>query len=52
PDSAWRGQRNEPARLPHILDEIAALRGQAPDEVAAATRDNACRLFGLSGDPP
>jgi TatD DNase family protein len=47
PDSGWRGQRNEPARLPRILDEVAALRGQAADEVAAASRENACRLFGL-----
>ena len=52
PDSAWRGQRNEPARLPRILDEIAALRGQGREEIAAATRDNASRLFGLSVDSP
>jgi TatD DNase family protein len=52
PDSAWRGQRNEPARLPRILDEIAALRGQDREEIAAATRDNASSLFGLSVDPP
>ena len=51
PDNDWRGQRNEPARLPRVLEEIAALRGQDPEELAAATRDNACRLFGLSSDP-
>lgn len=49
--------RNEPAELPRIAQEIAALRGIGVDELAAATTRNACaalpRLAGLidvSGD--
>ncbi|WP_337245635.1 TatD family hydrolase [Luteimonas sp. gir] len=47
PDSAHRGQRNEPARLVHVLETVARLRGEPPEIVAAQTRDNAARLFGL-----
>lgn len=49
PDSAHRGERNEPARLPRVLDEVARLRGQTCEQVAAATTANAFRLFGLEG---
>lgn len=45
PDAGIRGQRNEPARLNAVRDTIAALRGMAPDELAAATSANAERLF-------
>lgn len=45
PDSAWRGRRNEPARLVAIRDCVAALRGATPDSVAVATAANAHRLF-------
>jgi TatD DNase family protein len=34
--------RNEPAELPRIAAELAALRGLAPEVLAAATRANAC----------
>ena len=37
--------RNEPACLPHVLRTIAACRGEAPDELAAATTANARRVF-------
>lgn len=47
PDSAIRGQRNEPARLSVVCATIAALRGIAPEELAAATSRNAARLFRL-----
>jgi TatD DNase family protein len=47
PDCDWRGQRNEPARLPRILAEVAQLRGESAPHVAAATAANARRLFGL-----
>ena len=47
PDADGRGQRNEPARLPRVLETIAALRDEAPEAIAAATTANAQRLFGL-----
>lgn len=47
PDALHRGQRNEPARLIHVCEAVAQLRGATPDEVAAATAGNARRLFGL-----
>ena len=47
PDSQWRGQRNEPARLPVVLEAIAALRGESPESIAQATTANAERLFGI-----
>ncbi|MDX1442617.1 MAG: TatD family hydrolase [Gammaproteobacteria bacterium] len=40
-------RRNEPAYLPHIVERIAALRNQSPDEVAALSTANAQRLFRL-----
>lgn len=48
PDSAHRGKRNEPARLPTVCATIAALRGAEPDAIAHATTANAQRLFGIS----
>lgn len=47
PDSQWRGQRNEPARLPVVLEAIAELRGESPETIAQATTANAERLFGI-----
>ena len=47
PDSSWRGQRNEPARLPIVLDVIAELRDESRDVIAAATTANAERLFDI-----
>ena len=48
PDAGWRGQRNEPARLPVVLDAIAGLRGESREAIAAATTANAERLFGIT----
>lgn len=47
PGAAHRGQRNEPAHLLEVLDAIATLRKVPRDDLAAATRDNAVRLFNL-----
>ena len=47
PGAAHRGERNEPAFLPEVLDVIAGLRGMEPSELAAATTANAERLFRL-----
>ncbi len=48
PGAAHRGERNEPAFLPEVLDVIAGLRGIEPAELAAATTANAERLFSFS----
>ena len=48
PDAGIRGERNEPARLAVVCATIAGLRGVAPDDVAAATANNAARLFGIA----
>ncbi len=49
PDAFIRGQRNEPARLVHVLECIATLRGCPAHEIAEQTRANARHLFGLPG---
>jgi TatD DNase family protein len=41
-------RRNEPQFLVHVLERVAALRGDPVETVAAATTANAERLFGLS----
>ena len=48
PLAGHRGERNEPARLPGVLEAIATLRKADPSAIAAATTANAERLFGLS----
>ncbi|MEX1247914.1 MAG: TatD family hydrolase [Anaerolineales bacterium] len=40
-----RGQRNEPARVRLVAEKLAALKGLAFEEVAAATTANTQRLF-------
>lgn len=52
PDADIRGQRNEPARLAAIAAAVAALRGQAPEEIASQTTANARRLFDLPASAP
>ena len=42
-----RGQRNEPAYIPYIIQRIADLKGINPEDVAQATTENAIRLFRL-----
>lgn len=46
PGAGHRGQRNEPGNLVAVLDVVAGLRGEDPDDVARATSANAERLFG------
>jgi len=47
PPSAHPGRRNEPAYLSEVLVCVAELRNADPAEIAAATTENACRLFRL-----
>ncbi|GAB2550805.1 TatD family hydrolase [Rhodanobacter koreensis] len=47
PDTAHRGERNEPARITEVLRCIATLRGESEAAIAAATTANARRLFDL-----
>jgi TatD DNase family protein len=39
-------RRNEPMYLPHVLNALAAARGQPPQELASLTTRNALTLFG------
>jgi TatD DNase family protein len=40
-------RRNEPKYLPHILETVAACRGETAELVAAATTRNARNFFGF-----
>ncbi len=40
-----RGQRNQPAYVRYVAEEIARLRGISVDQVAQHTTENFCRLF-------
>jgi TatD DNase family protein len=48
PDSSHRNQRNEPAYLPLILQEISSLRQEPPELVEETTSDNTKALFGIA----
>jgi TatD DNase family protein len=43
----YRGQPNEPARVKLVVEQLAALHGVAPEEMATRTTANARRLFAL-----
>ena len=42
-----KDRRNEPAFLPHVVQEIAKCMGKTPEEVARASYDNTLRFFGI-----
>jgi TatD DNase family protein len=42
-----RGKPNEPARVRHVAEKIAELKGIPYDEVAQVTTENAKKVFGL-----
>jgi len=54
PLSGRQGSRNEPAFLPEVLTELAALRRQSAHELAAALEANVARCFfpAGAGDQP
>ncbi len=43
----YRGKRNEPSFIPHIVRRIAEIRGEEPEIVRRAIVDNAMRIFRL-----
>ena len=43
-----KARRNEPACLPHVLRALARARGEAPEDLARVTTENAKRLFGIA----
>jgi TatD DNase family protein len=47
-----RGRRNEPAFVADTVRAVAAMRGVAPEDLAARTRDNALRFYGLARGGP
>jgi len=42
-----RGRRNEPALVQHVLERVAEIRDEDPEELAETTFNNACRFYGL-----
>ena len=45
----YRGQRNSPAFLPTIAENLAKILGKDVSEVEKVTSQNALKLFGLKG---
>lgn len=43
----YRGKRNKPEYIPHIVDRLAALKQISTEDMARATTENAVRLFQL-----
>jgi TatD DNase family protein len=43
----FRGKTNQPAYVPHVARQLAAIKGVSEEEVAAATAHNFARLFRL-----
>ena len=48
PPQKLRGRRNEPANIWRAIEAVASARGEEVDAIAAATTQNACRLFGVT----
>lgn len=44
----FRGKRNEPAYLEHVVAKLAEITGKAADDICRITSENAQRLFNLS----
>lgn len=50
PGSGCQGQRNEPANLLDVLNEIAELRATSPEKLALVTTQNVLRMLRLNGN--
>ncbi|MCX7751152.1 MAG: TatD family hydrolase, partial [Candidatus Bipolaricaulota bacterium] len=48
PPEPFRGERNDPTKVRLVAERLAALRGMPVEELAEATWENACRLFGVA----
>ncbi len=46
-----RGQRNEPAFVWHVAEELARIKGLSSEDVARITTGNVRRLFGVGPEP-
>lgn len=46
-----RGQRNEPAFVRYVAEELARIKGLSAGDVARITRGNVRRLFGVGPEP-
>ena len=42
-----RGKRNDSSNLRYVAEKLAQVKGLSPEEAAAATLANGCRLFGI-----
>ena len=43
----YRGKRNSSLYLPHVVDEIARIKGISTDDVIRITEDNAKTMYNL-----
>jgi len=43
----FRGRRNEPGHVIHVMKKLAALREISEEEMAKITWENACKIYGL-----
>lgn len=48
PPEPFRGKRNDPLKVRLVALRLSELLGMKPEELAEATFENACRLFGVS----
>jgi TatD DNase family protein len=48
----FRGKRNEPAMVAHVVQAVAEHRSRSPAAVATSTAENALRFYGLEAATP
>jgi TatD DNase family protein len=46
----FRGRTNQPAYVAFVVEELARLKGVSPAALAAATKENTCRVLGIDKD--